>query len=123
MSLRIGIDLVCAEEVQESVGAHGRRYLERVYTEQELSDCALDPRRLAARFAVKEATMKALGREHEPLPWRSISVHRDAGGQPIVQLDGMAAELARARGTGAVSVSMTTEGSRAAAVVLIEDRS
>jgi holo-[acyl-carrier protein] synthase len=117
MSLCIGIDLTDVEEVRESVRVHGSRYLERVYTDSERRDCAGSARRLAASFAAKEATMKALGSEHQ-LPWRSIAVQRDRFGRATLQLTGPAAELARARGVSQLDVSFTQASSHAAAVVL-----
>ena len=118
--MQVGIDLVRSEEVREAVTVHGQRYLERVYTDEERRDCGSDAQRLAARFAAKEATMKALGRDDEPLPWRSIGVRRDASGCPSLELSGAAAEFARRRNVRNLSVSLTHEGPLAAAVVLAE---
>lgn len=120
MSMSVGIDLVTVEQVQESMARHGSRYLQRIYTDQELADCAGDPARLAARFAAKEATMKALGRRDEGIGWRSIAVHRAATGQPTIELSGAAAELARAKGVTGLAVSLTHEPQHAAAIVLAE---
>ena len=64
MRLRVGIDLVLVDSIREALDLHGDRYLERVYTAQEIADCRdgddVAPERLAARFAAKEAGMKAL---------------------------------------------------------------
>jgi holo-[acyl-carrier protein] synthase len=120
MPIQVGIDLVCTAEVGDAVRIHGERYLKRVYTAQERRDCGSDPHRLAARFAAKEATMKALRRDDEPLPWLSIGVRRGAGGSPCLDLRGPAAELARRRGVRSLSVSLSHEGPLAAAVVLAE---
>jgi holo-[acyl-carrier protein] synthase len=120
MAIRIGFDLVRAEEVEESVRLHGDRYLHRVYTEDELQDCGSSARRLAARFAAKEAAMKALGRADEGIPWRSIGVERGASGRPSLKLTGAAADLARRRGVRELSVSLTHQKSVAVAVVLAE---
>ena len=65
MALRVGIDLVDVAAVADSLrGAHRDHYLHRVYTEREVATAAgpsrVEPERLAARFAAKEATMKAL---------------------------------------------------------------
>jgi holo-[acyl-carrier protein] synthase len=120
MSVSVGIDLVNVEQVKESMARHGNRYLQRIYTEQELADSAGDPARLAARFAAKEATMKALGRGDEGIGWRSIAVHRAANGQPTIELSGAAAELARARGVTVLALSLTHEPQLAAATVLAE---
>jgi holo-[acyl-carrier protein] synthase len=120
MSVSVGIDLVAVEQVRESMARHGSRYLERIYTEQEVSDCAGDPARLAARFAAKEATLKALGATDEGIGWRSIAVHRAVHGQPTIELSGAAANLARVRGVTGLVVSLTHERQHAAAVVLAE---
>jgi holo-[acyl-carrier protein] synthase len=115
---RIGLDLVSVEAVAAAIATHGDRYLRRTYTEEELRDCAGEPERLAARFAAKEAAMKALDRGDEPLPWTSIAVHRDAGGRPTLQLSGAAAELAARRGLANFELSLTHDGGYSAAVVL-----
>ena len=95
MTVRIGIDLVCPDEVRESLSIHGERYLERIYTREERVDAAGDPARLAAVFAAKEATMKALLAGEQPVDWRSISVRRDPAGRASVRLTGTAHALAR----------------------------
>jgi holo-[acyl-carrier protein] synthase len=120
MSFRVGVDLVETEAVREAITVHGDRYLHRVYTDAERRDSGSDPVRLAARFAAKEATMKALDRGDEPLPWRSIAVKRDASGSPSLVLEGPAAALARDRGIRSLAVSITHERAQAAAVVLAE---
>jgi holo-[acyl-carrier protein] synthase len=120
MSFAVGFDLVAAEEVQEAIAAHGRRYLERVYSEEELRDCREDPVRLAQRFAVKEATMKALDRRDEPLPWREITLGRDQDGRPSVILSGAAAAFARERGVESLSVSVSRTRGLAGAIVLAQ---
>jgi holo-[acyl-carrier protein] synthase len=69
MPLRVGIDLVQIEDIRESIAAYGERYLERTYTDEERRDCGGDPSHLAARFAAKEAALKALGGDGGgPLP-------------------------------------------------------
>jgi holo-[acyl-carrier protein] synthase len=120
MSLRVGIDLVDVKQVEDSVSVHGERYLHRVYSDQELSDSQARPERLAARFAAKEATMKALGRGDEGLGWTSITVVRGADGEPSIELTGEAARLAERRGMRSMSVSLTHERDHAAAVVVME---
>ena len=115
---RIGLDLVSVEAVEASIAAHGERYLSRTYTEDELRECDGRPERLAARFAAKEAVMKALDRGDEPLPWTSIAVRRDGSGRPSLVLSGAAAELARQRGLTTFELSLTHEAQYGAAVVL-----
>ncbi len=62
--------------------------------------------------------MKALQRGDEAIAWRSIAVQRGAGGEPSLQLTGPAAALAARRGVHELAVSITHEGSMAAAVVV-----
>jgi holo-[acyl-carrier protein] synthase len=120
MATRVGIDLVDIDEVNAALKTHGQRYLVRVFTDEERRECGQDAHRLAARFAAKEATMKALDRGDQAIPWRSIGVRRTASGRPLLELSGAAAELARRRGITELSVSLTHERSSAAAVVVAE---
>lgn len=126
MAVRVGIDLVSVDAVERSLHDHADRYLERVYTEQEVSDCrtadGVDPERLAARFAAKEATMKVLRPTEPGIPWRAIEVRSDPGGWPTVSLTGHAARLADEAGVEGMEVSLTHEGAYASAVVVAELR-
>jgi holo-[acyl-carrier protein] synthase len=123
MNLRVGIDLVSVESVRESLREHGDRYLERIYTAQEIADCRdgdeISAERLAARFAAKEAAMKALRLPpSEGLDWRSIELVREPDGWTRLRLSGRARELADRQGIGSLEVSVSHEGPLAAAVVL-----
>lgn len=124
MPLRIGIDLVDVDAVQEAVERHAARYLDRVYTEREQRDCARpggpDPQRLASRFAAKEATLKVLRPTKTAVPWNSIEVVRGTDGAPTLALRDAAAELAAASELVEFAVSLTHEGGLAAAVVAAE---
>jgi holo-[acyl-carrier protein] synthase len=125
--LRVGIDLMSVEAVEASIRVHAGRYLRRVYTSRELRDCATsggvpDARRLAARFAAKEAAMKVLRAGDEALPWQTIGVSADRFGRPAIELTGAAGELARRRGIETLDVSLTHEGPFAAAVVVARVR-
>jgi holo-[acyl-carrier protein] synthase len=127
VTLRVGIDLVSVDHVEEAVRVHAGRYLQRVYTERELQDCttpdgAPDPQRLAARFAAKEATLKVLRRADEAVPWRTIGVRSGGHGAPSIELAGAAARLARCHGVESLAVSLTHEGPFAAAVVVANVR-
>ena len=117
MNVDVGIDLVSVRRVEESLARFGERFLRRVFTEGEIayatSAPALAGERLAARFAAKEATIKALGLAHQGIGWRQIEVERQASGKCRVVL----AAAARA-GFGALSVSLSHEGDTSAAVVV-----
>jgi holo-[acyl-carrier protein] synthase len=123
LSLSVGIDLASVSAVARTLDAHSERYLERVYTATERHECTgatglPDPARLAARFAAKEATRKALRAGDEPLPWTSIGVRSESSGAPSLELTGRALELARLRQLDELHVSLTHEGPFAAAVVV-----
>jgi holo-[acyl-carrier protein] synthase len=125
LAVKVGIDLVSVAAVEDSLRIHAERYLRRVYTSRELCDCvtssgAPDARRLAARFAAKEATLKLLRDGDEAVPWHEIGVRSDPYGRPSVELAGAAAALARRRGIGSIEVSLTHEGPFAAAVVIAQ---
>lgn len=118
MSLRVGIDTVEVASVEAALAAHGERYLRRVYTEREVADCAGDSERLAARFAAKEATFKALRASAGGVPWTAVEVRRDPAGHPELKLHGAAAALAE--GFEALAVSLTHEAGLASAVVVAQ---
>lgn len=117
MSLRVGIDTVLIASVQEALDAHGERYLRRVYTEREVADAGAEPARLAARFAAKEAALKALRPADEAVPWTDVEIVRAPGGWVEVALHGAAARLAERDGVHGLTASLTHEGAYASAVV------
>src|SRR5665213_3165631 len=80
MGLRVGIDLVSVGDVEASIDRYAERYLNRVYTPDELSECratdgTLVTERLATRFAAKEALLKALRTDDEAIPWSDVAVY------------------------------------------------
>lgn len=120
--LAVGIDLVAVEEVQAALAQFGDRYLGRIFTDHEVAcssgEGVAGARHLAARFAAKEATLKALGPSDRLPAWRSIEVRQDKSGRCTLRLSGQAAELARQAELDEFTVSLTHEGNLAAAVVL-----
>jgi len=126
MSIRVGLDLVSVQTVADSLSAHGERYLARVYSPGEVADCrtltgdAVDPQRLAARFAAKEAAFKVLRVGDEAVAWTDVEVVRDGSGSPSLSLSGRAATLAEAAGISELAVSLSHEQGCAAAVVVAD---
>jgi holo-[acyl-carrier protein] synthase len=122
MSVRVGIDLVAVQSVRDAVSEHGERYLTRIYTDAEIRECrtpqGLFPERLAARFAAKEATIKVLRPQDEPIPWRSIELVRHPSGWVELELSGRAATLAAEQRLGSFAVSVSHEAGFATAVVI-----
>jgi holo-[acyl-carrier protein] synthase len=95
------------------------RLAERLFTDAERAYAAARPRpieSLAARFAAKEATMKALGAGWPRISWRDIEVVRDSG-RPGLALTGWAATLA---GGGRLALSLAHDGGIAIAQVILE---
>ena len=125
-TVSVGIDLVDVREVAESISRFGDRYLRRVYTAGEIAYARQAPgetaRRLAARFAAKEATLKALGAPNRGIGWRSIEVVVSPEGAPGMALSAAAQRAARTAGVSSLAVSLTHQGDLAAAVVVAERR-
>jgi holo-[acyl-carrier protein] synthase len=124
MSLRVGLDLVSVETIADSLRTHGARYLDRVYSPTEVADCRtggeIDPQRLAARFAAKEATFKVLRVGDEAVAWTDVEVVRDQSGWVSLLLSGRAGTLAEAAGISELALSLSHEQGCAAAVVVAE---
>lgn len=120
--LTVGVDTVRISEVTESLARFGKKYLDAVFTPHEQASCAgsaeARARGLAARFAAKEATFKALRSADLAGPWTAIEVRRDTGGFTDILLHGRAAEHARRSGIRDLSVSMTHDGELATAIVV-----
>ena len=120
----IGVDMVDVARIQAMLDRYGERFLRRVYTEEE-SAYALSganmAERLAGRFAVKEAMMKALGTgKSQGILWKDVETVRGRSGKPEVHLHGQAVKWAKLRGGGAVHVSITHDGGKAVAFVILE---
>src|SRR5258706_15668762 len=111
---RVGIDLVRVSRIAESLELFGAQFLRRVFTETEIayatSTPALTAERLAARFAAKEATVKALGFADDGVGWREIEIERQPSGACDLVLHGAALDVARERGVEDLSVSLSHEG-------------
>ena len=120
-----GVDLVPVERIASMRERHGDRFLERVFTPGERAYAAARPRRadehLAARFAAKEAALKALGTGLTGgIRWTDIGVSRDDGAAPALELQGRALEASRRLGASRWWVSLSHAGGLATASVLAE---
>jgi holo-[acyl-carrier protein] synthase len=122
--LGIGIDIVEIARVRRLMERWQDRFLHRVFTDDELAYARArrDPaEHLAARFAAKEATLKALGTGLSMgVRWREMEVRRLRGQPPTLALSGRTAELGAARGIRRLHVSLTHDGGLAVAQVLAE---
>jgi holo-[acyl-carrier protein] synthase len=120
----IGVDIVDIARIQALLDRYGERFLRRVYTEAETAYAmggANKAERLAGRFAVKEAVMKALGTgKSQGILWRDVETLRGRRGKPEVHLHRQAMKWAKSAGGGAVHVSITHDGGKAVAFVILE---
>jgi holo-[acyl-carrier protein] synthase len=118
-----GVDLIEIERFAAVVERHGKRFLERVFTPQELRDADGSLASLAARFAAKEAAAKTLGTGIGVVCWREIEVLRGPERQPSLRLHGSAASLAERQclHTWSLSLSHTQEHAIALVVALGAD--
>ncbi|MSP22348.1 MAG: holo-[acyl-carrier-protein] synthase [Dehalococcoidia bacterium] len=103
----VGIDIIEIDRVREVLRKYPERFLERVYTPEEVAFCRGRVPELAARFAAKEALMKVLGTGARSVAWRDIEILPDRRGKPLVYLYGGAAERAAAIGLEEVDISLT----------------
>ncbi len=117
----VGLGLDSVEVVRFALMLERRpSLLARLFTDGErayASDLRNPVPSLAARFAVKEAVMKALGVGLGAFSWHDVEVVRTASGRPELALSGRAAQLATARGVAGWQVSITHTDSAASAVV------
>lgn len=126
MTLLAGTDIVSVPRVQRLIEDRGASFLERWFTEEEISYCssmAQPPLHFAARLAAKEAVVKALRTASDgPVPWRSIEVGRDPSGAPLVRLSGAVLEAADAQGVSEIVVSLSHCQEFATAVAVADRR-
>lgn len=104
----IGIDLAEIHRVERLLEKYPEKFRDRCFTDHEkaYADRFANPsRRLAARFAGKEAVMKSMGRGWRQLRWTDIEI--TGGGKPTVNLSGTAARRAEQLGVSEVHVSIT----------------
>ncbi|RIK42850.1 MAG: ACP synthase [Chloroflexi bacterium] len=116
--VEVGIDVIEIERVRGVLARHGERFLERIYTPRERERYRGRVQELAARFAAKEATMKALGTGIRGVRWRDIEVLSNRRGKPILVLHGTALQRARVLGLVHWSVSLTHSRGEAMAIVV-----
>ncbi len=103
----VGVDIIETDRVRAALERFGERFQQRVYTAVEVAFCRGRVHELAARFAAKEAVMKALGTGARGLAWREIEVLPNRRGKPLVYLYGRAKERAERIGLVGLDVSMS----------------
>lgn len=116
----VGVDMIEVERLAQSVNRHGERFLKRVFTERELAYCRNRMTSLAARWAAKEATAKALGTGIGAVSWQEIEVVSGPDQRPLLQLHGAAAILAAQLGLSHFAISLSHTKDYAIAFVIGE---
>jgi holo-[acyl-carrier protein] synthase len=124
MIVGLGLDIAEVDRIEEAIARHGAPFLERLFTPAEVSYCERHKNRYeryAARFAAKEAAMKALGTGwSRGVRWRDIEVAREQGGKPTLHLGGAARQIADGLGVKNISLTITHSGNLALAQVIFE---
>ncbi|MFX4262209.1 holo-ACP synthase [Pelotomaculum propionicicum] len=116
-----GTDIIEIARIKQAYERIGDRFLEKVFTPGERSFC--DERRdrfscYAARFAAKEAVLKALGTGLAGCSFTDVEVRRPDGGRPEVTLHGAAAEIAKEKGIASILISMSHSRENAVAFAI-----
>ena len=126
MIVAIGIDLVEIARLEMVLARRGERFRSRVFTDGEISYCerrasAAKFASYAARFAAKEAVMKALGTGwSDGVGWKDVEVVNELSGAPSIQLHGRALERMREIGASRVHLSLSHSGDLAVAQAVLE---
>ena len=120
----IGTDLAEVDRIREAIQRHGQRFIERIYTAKEIAYVESKANRFeryAARFAAKEAGMKAIGTGwRRGVRWQDFEVANLPSGKPTLLLYGVAAAVAEQMGVRSVSLSITHTAVQAMAIVILE---
>ncbi|PKB68544.1 MAG: holo-[acyl-carrier-protein] synthase [SAR202 cluster bacterium Io17-Chloro-G4] len=119
-SLGTGVDIIEISRVAGVFERYGQRFLNRIYTPDEIAYCRGRVPNLAGRFAAKEAVMKALGTGVRGVGWRDIEVARHESGAPSILLHGRAKSRAQRLGVCDISVSMSHSRDYAVAFVVVQ---
>jgi holo-[acyl-carrier protein] synthase len=120
----IGIDVAEVDRVRQAIERHGRRFLERIYCASEIAYVekkANRYERYAARFAAKEAGMKAIGTGwRRGVRWRDFEVANLPSGRPTLTFHGVAATVAESLGVRNIALSITHTAREGSAIVILE---
>jgi holo-[acyl-carrier protein] synthase len=119
----IGIDVVQISRMRVVIARWEERFLRRVFTEREIAYCRSrrDPvPHFAARFAAKEAGLKALGTGLRfGIQWRELEVVRERGQAPTLMLSGRSREIGTSRGGRRMLLALTHDGDYALAQAML----
>jgi len=125
MIVGTGVDIAEVPRIAAAIERFGERFLRRIFTDNEIRYCeskANKIERFAARFAAKEAALKAIGTGwRRGVAWRDVEVTREWGGRPTMVFHGVAGEFAAKLGVKRVHVSLSHTAEHAIAHVILED--
>lgn len=102
-----GVDIIELATFRRTLEVGGEEFLRGIYTDEELAYCNGKVKRLAGRFAAKEAISKALGTGIRGIDWREMEVIHEETGCPRVQLHGQASDLADELAISSWSISLS----------------
>ena len=105
--LTTGVDFIEIDRVAGVLNRYGDRFLRRIFTPKEIAYCRGRAPNLAARFAAKEAVMKALGTGFRGVSWRDVEVVRAPSGAPSARLHGRARRRAERLGVTEIAISLS----------------
>jgi len=114
----IGIDIIEITRIKKAITRWGESFVKRVYTEPELSLCRGKVSSLAARFAAKEAVIKAIAKDSKGIFLRDIEILAEPSGKPLVHLYGKAQGLAKDLGLDRLTVSLSHSKEHAIALAI-----
>jgi len=124
MIVGTGVDLAEVPRIRAAIERHGRRFIERIYTPAEIAYVerkANRYERFAARFAAKEAGMKAIGTGwRRGVRWQDFEVANLPSGKPTLRFHGQAASFAEALGVKSIALSLTHTAELGMAHVILE---
>jgi holo-[acyl-carrier protein] synthase len=118
MKYTLGTDIIELKRIEHAIERWGERFLRRVYTEKEIERYRGRLPSLAARFAAKEAVIKALQPRDGYIFWRDMEVLTEPGGKPYLNLYGRARSRAEALGIKEIEISLSHSREYALALVL-----
>jgi holo-[acyl-carrier protein] synthase len=116
--LSTGVDIIEIPRIRQVLERYGQRFLDRVFTPGEIEYCRGRAPNLAARFAAKEAAMKALGTGFRGVAWKDIEVVRHRSGAPSIKLHGRAKSRAQRLGLRDMALSLSHSREYAVASVV-----
>ena len=118
--INVGIDIIEIKRIQKVHSRYSARFLNKIFTQGEILYCRNRGPQLAARFAAKEAMMKALGTGIRGVGWKDVEVIRERGSAPRIRLSGRGKKVGEIIGLINTSLSISHSKEYAVACVTIE---